>query len=254
MYISSVSCISRRRHFMGTFVFRKHLSLYYGWSTSTPRYSDTTRDSWVMMLRVSRPCQTFCLAGSNVGLASTLPSRSSLRTIHPFEGSEVSCLANLWDLWVMLWAILAWLLITMNHMNRIVFIAHPPERISEQTMSREIIQALEIRSLNSSAYLRNAYCAYALRMAAQFKHAQKRSKYISTPHTPYPATIHACSYTITQKSWYSVRPRASSACGASGATYIPVPPVTACPRVRSRERRVGPHIGGLDGAGRPCTR
>ncbi len=89
IYISSVSCISGRpAHSMGTFVFRKHLSLYYGWFTSIPRCSDTTRNRWVMMLCVSWPCQAFCPAGSSVGLASTQPSQLSLRWIHPCRSTR----------------------------------------------------------------------------------------------------------------------------------------------------------------------
>ena len=63
--------------------------------------------------------------------------------------------------------------------------------------------------------MRNAYCAYALRTAAQSRHVQKRTRYVSIPHTSYPAAIHACSCTLTQKSGYSVCPSESSFAGAS---------------------------------------
>ena len=57
--------------------------------------------------------------------------------------------------------------------------------------------------------------SYASRTAAQSKHVQNRSKYVSLPHTPYPAAIHACSCTLTQKRGYSVLPSESSGARAS---------------------------------------
>ena len=165
------------------------------------------------------------------------------------EGQEVSCLAN------RLWVTLALLLITHELYESYCFYCTSIERINERTMSREIIQTLEkshskSRTLNSSAYLWNAYRAYASHTGAQSKHVQKRSKHVSMPHTPYPAAIHACSCTLTQKSWYSVSPSASSRCGASAAPYMP--PVTA--PASEAGSSGSDHTLGLDGAGRSCAR
>jgi hypothetical protein len=82
-----------------------------------------------------------------------------------------------------------------------------------RTNERRAEANISTQRSHSKTYLRNAYCTYASRTAAQSKHVQNRSKYVSMPHTPYPAAIHACSCTLTQKSGYSVRPSASSAAG-----------------------------------------
>src|SRR5580693_1373881 len=67
------------------------------------------------------------------------------------------------------------------------------------------------------------YITYASRPASQSKHVQNCSKYLSFPHTPYSAAIHACSCTLTQNSGYSVCPSESSVVDDPSVAPLPLP-------------------------------
>jgi hypothetical protein len=59
--------------------------------------------------------------------------------------------------------------------------------------------------------------------ASQSKHVQNCSKYLSFPHTPYPAAIHACSCALTQNSGNSVCPSKSSVVDDPSVTLLLLP-------------------------------
>jgi hypothetical protein len=86
--------------------------------------------------------------------------------------------------------------------------------------------------------LRNAYCAYASRMAAQSKHVQERSKYSTLPRP------HSISWSnprvLIEERWHRTPKRAKRGWRLRRAIHVRAPHCYS--RIRTREQRVGPHV------------